>query len=266
MRGLRAGPCLRRIALGRDDAIDRSAYPFAVPAIASLRQITVRSRVLCFVGENGSGKSTMLEAIALASGFGHEGGTRNFRFSTQDRPAESPDAPVERLADALRLSWARRPRDGFFLRAESFYNVATHLDRMARDTTMGPSPLASYGGVSLHQHSHGESFFTLFLERFGGNGFYLLDEPEAALSAARQLALMLRMRDLLAGDEDTQFVIATHSPILLGFPEAQICSFDGGRMHEIAYRDTDAYILTRRFLDSPERMLRELFDDPAERA
>ena len=259
MAEARTAPFLRRIALVRDGEIDWNAFPFSVPAIRALRAIEVRSRVLCFVGENGSGKSTLLEAIALACGFGHEGGTRNFRFSTQDRPAESPEAPVERLADALRMSWTKRQRDGFFLRAESFYNVATYLDRLERETTMGPSPLQSYGGISLHARSHGESFFTLFLERFAGKGIYLLDEPEAALSAARQLALMVRMHDLLASDAETQFVIATHSPILLGFPGTQIVSFDGGRVAEIAYRETDAYLLTRRFLDNPDRMLSELF-------
>jgi predicted ATPase len=243
----------------RDDPIDWNAFPFSVAAIGSLRAIDVRSRVLCFAGENGSGKSTLLEAVALSCGFGREGGTRNIRFATQDQPDKSPDAPVERLADALRLTWTKRQRDGFFLRAESFFNVATYLDRLERETTMGPRPLASYGGISLHARSHGESFFTLFLQRFAGKGLYLLDEPEAALSAARQLALMARMHDLLQSDAESQFLIATHSPILLGFPGAQICSFDGGRIAEIAYRDTDAYVLTRRFLESPDRMLRELF-------
>lgn len=258
MADARTSPGLRRIALPRDGAFDWDAYPFAVPAIRALRAIDVRSRVLCFVGENGSGKSTLLEAIALACGFGHEGGTRNFRFSTQDRPAESPEAPVERLADALRLSWGKRQRDGFFLRAESFYNVATYLDRLEREQA---GLLNSYGGVSLHARSHGESFFTLFLERFTGKGLYLLDEPEAALSAARQLALIARMHDLIANDDESQFLLATHSPILLGFPDAQIISFDHERVAPIAYRDTDAYVLTRRFLESPERMLRELFDE-----
>jgi predicted ATPase len=258
MTAARVGPCLHRIEL-RDGLVDRSGYPFDVPAIASLRTLPVTSRVLCFVGENGSGKSTLLEALALACGFGAEGGTRNFLLSTRREPAGDggPEAPLERLADALRLSWTKRQRDGFFLRAESFYNVATYLDEL------GSCALQPYGGISLHERSHGESFLTLFLERFTGNGLYLLDEPEAALSAARQLALMVRMRDLLEQDDLTQFVIATHAPILLGFPGAQILSFDDGRVHEIAYRNTDAYAITRRFLENPERALRELFaSDP----
>ncbi len=254
----RAGPCLHRIALQRDGAAERNGYPFDVPAIASLRTLKVKSRVLCFVGENGSGKSTLLEAIALACGFGAEGGTRNFLLSTRRAPDGDgdPEAPLERLADALRLTWTKRQGDGFFLRAESFYNVATYLDRLDRS---GGNPLASYGGISLHERSHGESFLTLFLSRISGRGLYLLDEPEAALSAARQLALLVRMRDLLDNDDESQFVIATHAPILLAFPGAQIVSFDGGAMHEIAYRDTDAYTITRRFLENPDRALRELF-------
>jgi predicted ATPase len=251
----RAGPCLHRIALLREGVTDRRGYPFDVPAIASLRTLKVKSRVLCFVGENGSGKSTLLEAIALACGFGAEGGTRNFLLSTRREPEgdNDPEAPLERLADALRLTWTRRQSDGFFLRTESFYNVATYLDRLGGDA------LKPYGGISLHERSHGESFLTLFLSRISGRGLYMLDEPEAALSAARQLALMVRMRDLLEHDDQTQFVIATHAPILLAFPGAQIISFDGGAMHEIAYRDTDAYMITRRFLENPDRALRELF-------
>ncbi|HEX3549135.1 MAG TPA: AAA family ATPase [Candidatus Elarobacter sp.] len=252
----RATPGLVRVVLRRDDAFDATRFPFNVPAIASIRTIAITSRVLCFVGENGSGKSTLLEALAIACGFGAEGGTRNFLLSTRSESPDDdrrPDAPLEQLADALQLRWSTRQSDGFFLRAESFFNVATYLDRL------GPEALRSYGGKSLHARSHGESFLTLFLARFSGNGLYLLDEPEAALSAARQLALMVRMRDLLERHPLTQFVIATHSPILLGFPGAQILSFDDGAVREIAYRNTDAYVVTRRFLDNPERALSELF-------
>jgi predicted ATPase len=218
-----------------------------------------------FVGENGSGKSTLLEAVALACGFGREGGTRNFTFSTQAQPgAESTRAEraIDRLADALRLSFGKRQRDGFFLRAESFYNVATYLDRL------GPTALASYGGMSLHERSHGESFMTLLLERFSGDGLYLIDEPEAALSAARQLALLARMHVLLERAPQTQFIIATHSPIVLAYPDAQIFSFDRGAIRPVAYTDTDAYIITRRFLADPARAVTELLQprDPDDRA
>ena len=269
-------PALRRIALLRDRVGDWQRYPFVVPSIAGLRAIDVSSRVLFFVGENGSGKSTLLEAIALACGFGREGGTRNFSFSTQMKSAQgevtADEAAIDLLADALRLSWtAKRQRDGFFLRAESFYNVASYLDRLKREEEESgrrPLALSSYGGVSLHSRSHGESFLTLLLERFSGKGLYLIDEPEAALSASRQLALLARMRYLLDRFAETQFIIATHSPIVLAFPGAQICAFDGGEIRPIAYRDTDAYVITRRFLENPARMLDELFasDDAAAEA
>ncbi len=251
-------PSLHKIALLRDRVGDWSQYPYSVPAIAGLRTIDVTSRVLFLVGENGSGKSTFLEALALACGFGPEGGSRNFRFSTREESDRRiADSALVELAAALRLSWrGTKHRDGFFLRAESFFNVATFLDRLAAES---PAALGPYGGVSLHEQSHGESFLALFLERFSGAGLYLLDEPEAALSTARQLSLMIRIHDLLAGDADAQFVIASHSPILLAFPGAQICSFDANGIRQVAYRETDAFILTRRFIDDPDRTLRELF-------
>lgn len=259
-----ARPALARITLLREMMTDAGGYPFNIPIIASLDTLEVRERALFLVGENGSGKSTFLEALAIACGFAPQGGTRNFQPPARlsaDRSNDDPEAPVRQLAAALRLSWTeRRQRDGFFLRAETFYDFASHLDRSDREREFGPSFLSSYGGRSLHDRSHGESFLTLFLTRFSGSGPYLLDEPEAALSAARQLSLLVRMHDLLAADPRTQFVIATHSPILLAYPGAQIFSFDGPALREIAYRDTDAYNLTRRFLNDPDRMLRQLFE------
>jgi predicted ATPase len=257
---------VRSIRLRRDGIDDWTAYPFSVASIAALPTIDVRARVLFFVGENGSGKSTLLEALACACGFGPEGGSRNLRFSTRvavggdDAPGNDDASDgIGRLADALEIARRTRHRDGFFLRAESFHNVATRIDEMARDDR---SAYRAYGGRSLHERSHGESFLTLFLERFGAGGLYLLDEPEAALSPARQLALMARMHDLLRASDATQFIIATHSPILLGFPDAQILSFDGDVVHEVSYHETDAYAITRRFLSDPSSMLRELFDEP----
>ena len=267
MKRASPGPELQRITLLRDEVADWEAYPFSVPAIATLDTIDVTSRVLCFVGENGTGKSTLLEAIALTCGFGLEGGSRNFRFTTRADEEGLAEPEMVRLAGSLRLTWRKRQRDGFFLRAESFHNVATHLDRLERENRggsgMGPSVLGSYGGISLHNRSHGESFLTLFLERFGGDGLYLLDEPESALSAARQLALLVRMHDLLADGAQSQFIIATHSPILLSFPGAQIMSFDGRRIAPIAYRSTDAYAITRRFLLDTDRELARLFRECA---
>lgn len=247
---------LRRIGLDRRAVTKWDAYPFAVPAISVFEPIEVRSQVLFFVGENGSGKSTLLEAVAIACGFGREGGTRNFNFSTQnEQPDElNPDeASIDQLADALQLSWRKRQRDGFFLRAESFYNVASYLNRNA---SLGA--LTSYGGKSLHARSHGESFLTLMVERFSPNGLFLLDEPEAAVSPARQLALLRRIHDLVTGGDDTQFIIATHSPIILAYPGAQICAFSSEGIREVSYRDTDAYIITRRFLENPVRGIDEI--------
>jgi predicted ATPase len=181
------------------------AYPFTIPAVSHIHGLRLHPKVTYFVGENGSGKSTILEAIAVAAGFNAEGGTENFRFST--RRSESA------LCDALRLvRGARRPRTGFFLRAESYFNVATEIDALG--------VADSYGGVSLHEQSHGESFLALLMNRFGANGFYVLDEPEAALSPMRQLSALARIHQLVR--EGSQFVIATHAPILLAYPGALI--------------------------------------------
>jgi predicted ATPase len=248
---------LRKITLLRDTIEDWNEFPFSVPAIKPLRAIEIKSRVLCFVGENGSGKSTLLEALALAAGLGREGGSRNFSFSTRSESRDNlklSETRIDLLADALRLTYTKRQRDGFFLRAESFYNIATYVDTL-------DNGLGAYGGVSLHDQSHGESFLALLLNRFSGGGLYLLDEPESALSATRQLAMLARMRVLLERDEDTQFIIATHSPILLAYPDAQLLTFDRGAIKPIAYRDTDPYQITRRFLDNPTKVLDELFRD-----
>jgi predicted ATPase len=258
-------PPLRRIALTRETLDEQRGYPFDLSVIASFERLDVRRRVLFLVGENGSGKSTFLEALALSCGFASEGGTRNLqppaRVSADPRNDDT-EAPVRRLARALRLSWTPdRQRDGFFMRAETFYDFASVLDRSERERDpLGPSFLGAYGGASLHDRSHGESFLTLFLNRFSGRGLYLLDEPEAALSAARQMTLLVRIHDLLSANRQAQFVIATHSPIILAYPDAQIVSFDGERLHEIAYRQTDAYLVTRRFLSDPDTMLRRLFE------
>lgn len=207
--------------------------------------------VTFLVGENGTGKSTLLEGIAVACGFNPEGGTRNFNFSTR--------ATHSVLGEYLTPARKRYPRDGFFLRAESFYNVATNIDEMDEGPAMGPRLIDSYGGVSLHRQSHGESFLALVQNRFGGEGLYLLDEPEAALSPSRLLTLIGEMDQLVKAD--SQFIVATHSPVLTAFPEARIyvLSEDGVRTAE--YQETEHYQLTKRFLDDPERMLRYLLGD-----
>ncbi len=207
--------------------------------------------VTFLVGENGTGKSTLLEGIAVACGFNPEGGTRNFNFSTR--------ATHSVLGEYLTPARKRYPRDGFSLRAESFYNVATNIDEMDEGPAMGPRLIDSYGGVSLHRQSHGESFLALVQNRFGGEGLYLLDEPEAALSPSRLLTLIGEMDQLVKAD--SQFIVATHSPVLMAFPEARIyvLSEDGVRTAE--YQETEHYQLTKRFLDDPERMLRYLLGD-----
>ena len=245
---------LLSVTLLREKVTDWLAYPFLIPAIRTSEKLEFRSRICFFVGENGSGKSTLLEAIASQYGFGPEGGGRNFyRQTTESSQSAAP------LSKALRVAFTKRTGKGFYLRAESFFNVASDVDQMAKDDPAS-DPLAPYGGVSLHQQSHGESFLALLENRIFRKGFYLLDEPEAALSPQRQLTMLGVLRDLLEDNEEIQFLIATHSPILLAYPGAQIFSFDDGAIHEIAYRETSSYKIMARFLSRPEVYLREIFE------
>jgi len=237
-------PYLQTVAVRADAAIDPGQYPYNIPAIRELGTLALHPDVTFFVGENGAGKSTLLEGIALALGFSREGGTKNFNVATAQ--SESPLHEVLKLAHGF-----RKPADGYFLRAESFYNVATYMD------TTGY--LGTYGGKSLHARSHGEAFMTLLTHKFRGKGLYLLDEPEAALSPNRQLAALRLIRELVA--DSSQFIIATHSPILLAYPGAKILHFDGDGIAEIAYEDTEHYALTRDFLNHYPRRLEQLFSD-----
>jgi predicted ATPase len=235
-------PFLRQIVT-LPELVDTAVYPFNIPAFAPGIDLSFRSKVTFFVGENGSGKSTLLEALAECCGFSPEGGSRDHhRASFADR---SP------FAQALRLSWQPKVVEGFFLRAESFYNVATYLDEV--------SDLRRYGGKSLHQQSHGESFLSLFAHRFE-QGLYILDEPEAALSPQRQLSFLKIIHDLSTPGH-AQFLIATHSPIILSYPGAVLFSLDGNEIAEIDYRDTRHFQITRDFLSSPERFFKHLFRD-----
>lgn len=225
------------------------AYLEQIESIRLIQSLEFHKPVTFFVGENGSGKSTLLEAIAVNFGFNPEGGSRNFNFSSADT-----HSGLHRL---IRLSkGVERPRDGFFLRAESFYNVATEVDRLDEHTD---DLLHAYGGTSLHKQSHGESFLALILNRFRGNGLYLLDEPEAALSPNRQLSLLAAMHQLVR--KHSQFFIATHSPILLAYPEAEIFELGNGSIHSLAYRETEQYQITKAFLEHPDRMLKTLLED-----
>ena len=232
--------------------LPQESYLCGLPPVRYLMEggvLRFDTPVTFLVGENGSGKSTLLEGIAVACGFNPEGGTRNFSFST--RATHSP------LGEYLTPARRRYPKDGFFLRAESFYNVATHIDELD-ETVPGPRLIDSYGGVSLHHQSHGESFLSLVEHRFGGQGLYLLDEPEAALSPARLLTLMVLLDQLVK--KDSQFVIATHSPILMAFPGARLYQLGEAGVTAVDYQETEHYQLTRRFLENPERMLHYLLE------
>jgi predicted ATPase len=246
MRALDATHYLMDVALRRDKDPPMERYPFCLPAVRKLERLNFHSKVTFIVGENGSGKSTLLEAIAVAWGFNPEGGTRNSNFSTEASHSE--------LHDYLRLGRSgRRAKDGFFLRAESFYNVASQINALDREPANGPKTIASYGRKSLHAQPHGESFMSLMQHRFGGHGLYILDEPEAALSPTRQLALLARLHQLVQAN--SQFIIATHSPILMAYPEADILQITEDGLQRAAYRDTEHDIVTRAFLDNPQRQL-----------
>ena len=236
---------LREIAVDWDD-VPADSYLRTIPAISSLRQLCFHSPVTFFVGENGSGKSTLLEAIAESLSFNPEGGSRNYRFSTYDARSE--------LSAATRpVRGSRREKWGYFLRAESFYNVATAEEEYAR--------YSARGSEHYHRRSHGESFLHLVQTNFTGEGLYLLDEPEAALSPQRQLTLLAEIdRCVRAG---AQFFIASHSPVLLAFPGAELLSFDGGSLRPVAYEETDSFRVTELFIRSREQILHRLLDsDP----
>ena len=239
---------VRRIELTGELAAD--SYLHNVPAVRYLEtagRLEFNSGVTFLVGENGAGKSTLLEAVAVACGFNPEGGSRNFSFSTRETHSE--------LGAALTVVRSAYPKDGFFLRAESFYNAASYLDALVDERIS-----SSYGG-SLHEKSHGESFLALVQNRFRGHGLYLLDEPEAALSPMRLLTLMGEIDRLL--ETGSQFIISTHSPILMAFPGAEVLEITRAGISAVPYRETEHFEVTRRFLESPERMLRVLLEKDA---
>jgi predicted ATPase len=243
---LSAKPYLREIAIDPRAGVDRNDYPFTIPAVRELGVMQFHPDVTFFVGENGAGKSTVLEAIAVAMGLPAEGGTRNVSRKQQE---------VSPLHQHLKLvKGFRQPRASYFLRAESLFNVFTYLDEL------GPDPRRA--GVSLHRRSHGEAFMEVLLD-FHDDGFYLLDEPEAALSPSRQLAALSAIHKLARSG--AQFIIATHSPILLAYPHAKILCFDDGGITEVAYTETEHYAITHDFLNYHERRLQQLLHDEPER-
>ena len=236
-----------------DDKLDKSSYLNGLPVIKHLKEngkLDFLSDITFFVGENGTGKSTLLEAIAVAYGFNAEGGSKNFTFSTNETHSE--------LYKHLEVGRKGFAKDGFFLRAESLYNVATNIDDMDKEASFDPFVIDSYGGVSLHNQSHGESFLSIVQNRFFGNGLYILDEPEAALSPMRLLTLISEISSLV--NKNSQFIIATHSPILMAFPNAEILEFSKSGINRVSYKDTEHYKITKQFLDCPERMLHYLLD------
>ena len=263
-------PFVFDVSLERGGVPSFDEYPFSLPAVRGLHRLEFHPGVTFFAGENGSGKSTLLEAVAVAMGFNPEGGSRNHRFSTTPE-SHSPLFRHVRIGRG-----ARRPGDGFFLRTESFFNLATAVDRLDRDTEAERARIAAdypglqlaglagdlvraYGGRSLHAQSHGESLLSLFLHRLGGTGLYLLDEPETALSPLRQMSLLSLMHRMVR--TGSQFIVATHSPILLAYPRARIYLFGEGGITETEYEETEAYRVTHDFLRNRHAALAELFAD-----
>lgn len=227
--------------------IEENSYLRQIEAVRNLTTLNFQENITFFVGENGSGKSTLVEAIAVACGFNPEGGTLNYRFSTFD--------DVSELGGALRVvRGIRRPKSGCFFRAESFFNVASKAEDY-RDFTPKEIYYARYGGKSLHEQSHGESFLAYF-QSFDREGLYIMDEPEAALSPQRQLTLLIQIEKMARSG--SQFIIATHSPILLGIPKAAILSFDGGEIESCAYEDTESYRITEMFINNRDVLLERL--------
>ena len=242
---------VRAIRLNRDRVQDFKPFPFCIPAVKRLKRLALHPAVTFLVGENGIGKSTLMEAVAIKLGFNAEGGSRNFRFKTRDSHSELHKCIIiERSPGKF--------RDGYFLRAESFYTLATEVDELDRQPFCPPL-LPSYGGASLHEQSHGESFFSLMLNRLGGDGLYIFDEPEAALSPSRQMSVLTMMHDLVR--KRSQFLIATHSPILMAYPHAHIYLLTDKGMKRVRYEETEHFRVTRDFLNQHEKMVRYLLSE-----
>jgi len=237
------------IILKRDKIENVTEYPFSLNALRNFDKLRLHPKVTFFIGENGSGKSTLLEAVAVASGFNPEGGTKNFGFSTRDSHSI--------LDKYIRCSrGVKKPKDGYFLRAESFYNVATEIEALDSEPSFGPPIINSYGGKSLHEQSHGESFLALLMNRFSGNSLYILDEPEAALSPSRQLSMIARMHELVASN--CQFLVATHSPILMAYPDADILVLGENGIEKANYEETEHYQVMKSFINNRGGMLKQL--------
>ena len=244
---------LKKVSINWDKVETKRTYPFNVPAISNLKSLDLDHNVVFIIGENGTGKSTLLEAIACKSGFAVGGGGRNNNLGLTD--------PSLALASVMTLSWMPKITSGFFLRAETFFDFARYIDELADDPYTGnQAAYQPYGGRSLNEQSHGEAFLSLFTNRFNGKGLFILDEPEAALSPQRQLSFLRIIYDL-EKDGQAQFVIATHSPIIMAYPGAVIYSCADDGIKQIAYEETDHFRLTKAFLDNRTKFFKLLFQD-----
>ena len=253
MKDFATDPFLAGISLQRDQITTWERYPYNIPAVRHLRHIELHPQVTFFVGENGTGKSTLVEALAVELGFNPEGGSRNFNFATRDSHSLLHQ---QLLIDRGR--GVRRPRDGYFFRAESYFNVATELERLDEGFERIPKLTPYYGGKSLHEQSHGESFWALMTKRFHGNGLYIFDEPEAALSPMRQMSLLTVLHDLAA--QGSQFIIATHSPIIMAYPQAWIYWFSDDGIKRVTYEETEHFKVTQAFMNKRGKILDVLLE------
>lgn len=241
---MQARPYLRSLNFYSEIDADWSQYPLSIPAVNDLDKIEFHPDVTFFVGENGAGKSTILEAIARVLGFPEEGGTKNVNYQTV--------GTTSKLSQYLKpIRSHKKPKDGYFLRAESFYNVASYMDEVHY--------LDGYGGKSLHARSHGEAFLSILTDKLQGHGLYLFDEPEAALSPSRILTMIAIIDQLVK--QESQFIIATHSPILLAYPNAKILQFSDQGIKEVQYEETDHFMVTKDFLNNYPKRIRQLIED-----
>ncbi|MFG6115553.1 AAA family ATPase [Thalassobacillus devorans] len=242
---------LKRLNLKTESINSYEAFPFNLSVIRNFKELLFHPNVTYIIGENGMGKSTLLEGIAIKFGFNPEGGTLNFNFSNYDSHSI--------LEQYLLLSkGASKARDNFFFRAETFYNLATNIEELDRAPSFGPKIVDSFGGDSLHEQSHGESFFAAFTNRFQGNGLYILDEPEAALSPLRQMSMLSRIHELV--NKGSQFIISTHSPIIMAYPNSKIIQLSEEGMKETKLENTDHYNIMKQFFEDKDRLLHHLFE------